>query len=182
MSLALPSKDYYLKTNTEADYLGAYHRYMTEVAVLLGANRTTAGPELMEVIKFEKRLANVRILCVKIHTFFSERFASDTESVACSTVKIIEHDGAFKDLKKKFNSLSSVPEQASLPEADRHDTSQIYKKMSVKQLHNLVPQIDWLQYLQTFLHKPIDENEHVVAYGLTYFAYMGKVLKSTPPR
>uniref|UniRef100_A0A0A9W738 Membrane metallo-endopeptidase-like 1 n=3 Tax=Lygus hesperus TaxID=30085 RepID=A0A0A9W738_LYGHE len=129
MSLALPSKDYYLKTNTDADYLGAYHRYMTEIAVLLGANRSTAGPELLEVIQFEKRLAN-----------------------------------------------------ASLPEADRHDTSQIYKKMTIKQLHDQVPQINWLQYLQTFLHQPIDENEHVVAYGLSYFAYMGRVLSSTPPR
>lgn len=74
--LALPSRDYYLKPSSEGD-LVAYHKYMTEIAILLGANAETAGAELQEVIKFEMKLANVRsidILCVlytlpfRIHT------------------------------------------------------------------------------------------------------------------
>lgn len=59
MTFALPSRDYYLKQSTEADYLEAYHRYMTEVAVLLGANATAAPSDLLDVIQFERRLANV---------------------------------------------------------------------------------------------------------------------------
>lgn len=58
MQLALPSRDYYLKPSSEGD-LKAYHRYMAQVAVLLGANATTAEDELEEVVQFEKRLANV---------------------------------------------------------------------------------------------------------------------------
>lgn len=58
--LALPSRDYYLKESSEGD-LRAYHRYMTQVAVLLGANPETASKELQEVVKFEMKLANVRL-------------------------------------------------------------------------------------------------------------------------
>jgi membrane metallo-endopeptidase-like protein 1 len=58
MQLALPSRDYYLKADSEGD-LKAYHRYMTEVAKLLGANASQAAEELQEVIRFEKELANV---------------------------------------------------------------------------------------------------------------------------
>lgn len=58
MQLALPSRDYYLKPSSEGD-LKAYHKYMTEVATLLGANATQAEQELMQVIQFERRLANV---------------------------------------------------------------------------------------------------------------------------
>jgi membrane metallo-endopeptidase-like protein 1 len=58
MQLALPSRDYYLKADSEGD-LKAYHRYMTEVAKLLGADVSQAAEELQEVIRFEKELANV---------------------------------------------------------------------------------------------------------------------------
>jgi predicted metalloendopeptidase len=58
MQLALPSRDYYLKEDSEGD-LKAYHRYMTEVAKLMGANASQAAEQLQEVIWFEKALANV---------------------------------------------------------------------------------------------------------------------------
>lgn len=56
--LALPSQDYYLKASSEGD-LQAYHKYMVSIAVLLGANETTADRELQDVVKFEMQLANV---------------------------------------------------------------------------------------------------------------------------
>lgn len=56
--LALPSRDYYLKPVSEGD-LKAYHRYMTQTAVLLGANAEKAFEELDHVVKFEMKLANV---------------------------------------------------------------------------------------------------------------------------
>jgi predicted metalloendopeptidase len=58
MQLALPSRDYYLKADSEGD-MKAYHRYMTEVAKLLGANASRAADELQEVIRFERELASV---------------------------------------------------------------------------------------------------------------------------
>lgn len=56
--LALPSRDYYLKSSSEGDLL-AYHKYMTQTAILLGANAETASEELQDVVKFEMKLANV---------------------------------------------------------------------------------------------------------------------------
>lgn len=59
--LALPSRDYYLKSSSEGD-LAAYHKYMTQTAILLGADPSKAGEELQDVVKFEMKLANVSLL------------------------------------------------------------------------------------------------------------------------
>lgn len=73
-----------------------------------------------------------------------------------------------------------------MPEQDRHDTSVIYKKMSLRELYILVPQLNWLEYFTTlFEFEPsikITENEKVVAYGLSYFRRMGKILARTDRR
>ncbi|XP_019868485.2 neprilysin-1-like [Aethina tumida] len=128
MQLALPSRDYYLKKSSEGD-MNAYHKYMTNIAVLLGANKTTAGDELKQLVEFERKLAN-----------------------------------------------------ASLPEQDRHDTSVIYKKLTLEELQKIVPQINWLEYLNSFLDVDLIDQEPVVAYGLSYFQEMGKILAETDRR
>nr|CAD7569224.1 unnamed protein product [Timema californicum] len=128
MQLALPSRDYYLKASSEGD-LKAYHKYMTEVALLLGANASTAAEELNKVIQFEKDLAN-----------------------------------------------------ASLPEADRHDTSAIYRKLKLSQLQVEVPQLNWLEYLNAFLDADITEDEPVVSYAMPYFSEMGRIIQRTDRR
>lgn len=56
--LALPSRDYYLKSSSEGD-LTAYHKYMTQTAILMGADAEVADIELGKVVKFEQLLANV---------------------------------------------------------------------------------------------------------------------------
>lgn len=56
--LALPSRDYYLKASSEGD-LNAYHKYMTQTAILLGADASVADHEMDQVVKFEQLLANV---------------------------------------------------------------------------------------------------------------------------
>jgi neprilysin len=58
LELALPGRDYYLKKNSENE-IKAYHKYMTEVAQLLGAKPETASEELSKVLHLERRLANV---------------------------------------------------------------------------------------------------------------------------
>lgn len=54
--LAMPSREYYLKSSND---LSAYHRYMTQIAILLGADKETASVEMQEVIDFEVSLAKV---------------------------------------------------------------------------------------------------------------------------
>lgn len=72
--------------------------------------------------------------------------------------------------------------QASLPEADRHDTSAIYRKLPLSSLQKIVPQIRWREYLETFLEDGITDSEPVVAYGLSYFIEVGKILATTDRR
>lgn len=54
--LAMPSREYYMKSSKD---LMAYHRYMTQIAILLGADKETAATEMQDVIDFEVSLANV---------------------------------------------------------------------------------------------------------------------------
>ncbi|XP_076757431.1 neprilysin-1 isoform X2 [Xylocopa sonorina] len=128
MQLALPSRDYYLKKSSEAQ-LKAYHRYMTNVAVLLGANPETAASEFDRVINLEKQLAN-----------------------------------------------------SSIPEADRHDTSAIYRKLTLGELQREIPQLKWRAYLQEFIRAPITEEEPIVAYAMPYFVRMGSIVQRTDRR
>ena len=58
MPLGLPSRDYFLHEDSQGD-LEAYHNYMTDVAVILGANRSEAETQLWDIIEFETKLANV---------------------------------------------------------------------------------------------------------------------------
>lgn len=78
--------------------------------------------------------------------------------------------------------LEKLKFQASLPEADRHDTSAIYRKLTLRELQAVVPQVKWLEYLNSFLDADITEDEPVVAYGLSYFIEMGKILADTDRR
>uniref|UniRef100_A0A1B0AC31 Neprilysin, neutral endopeptidase 1 n=1 Tax=Glossina pallidipes TaxID=7398 RepID=A0A1B0AC31_GLOPL len=55
--LPLYSRDVYLNADAEKARR-AYHKYMTETAVLLGANRSTAEQDFEEVLQFEIQLAN----------------------------------------------------------------------------------------------------------------------------
>jgi len=69
MALGLPSRDYFLHPDSEKD-LEAYHSYMTDVAELLGANRSRAADELWKVVQFEQLLANVSQNLLKNAIFF----------------------------------------------------------------------------------------------------------------
>uniref|UniRef100_A0A2M3YZA4 Putative m13 family peptidase n=1 Tax=Anopheles braziliensis TaxID=58242 RepID=A0A2M3YZA4_9DIPT len=127
--LALPSRDYYLKESSEGD-MKAYHRYMTQIAILMGADKDKAAEELQQIVQFEVRLAN-----------------------------------------------------ATLPEADRHDTSAIYTKITLPELQRRVPQIDWMQYLQTTLGTVrLQPNESIVSYAMPYLVELGKILRNTDRR
>uniref|UniRef100_T1ISE4 M13 family peptidase n=1 Tax=Strigamia maritima TaxID=126957 RepID=T1ISE4_STRMM len=68
---------------------------------------------------------------------------------------------------------------ASVPEADRHDTSSMYDKVILRELQEAVPEINWLNYLNTFLPITIDETEPVVIYAMSYLRKMGHIFKLT---
>lgn len=64
--LALPSREYYLKSNSNTD-LEAYLNYMTKIALILGADPATASDDMQEVLEFETQLANVSYSTIHKH-------------------------------------------------------------------------------------------------------------------
>lgn len=62
IQISLPKlgiKDKYLLPGFRGSIVKAYHKYMTQVAVIFGANRTQAQLELKEVLRFEIQLAKI---------------------------------------------------------------------------------------------------------------------------
>lgn len=60
---------------------------------------------------------------------------------------------------------------ASLPEADRHDTSAIYTKITLKQLQNQVPQINWKEYLQVMYNK----FKYLITFNYFFFLFLDHI-------
>jgi membrane metallo-endopeptidase-like protein 1 len=73
--------------------------------------------------------------------------------------------------------------QASTSEQDRHDTSAIYKKLTLSELQKEVPQLNWHEYLQTTLGDiKLNDDEEIVSYASPYLSEMGKILAETDRR
>ena len=60
-NLGLPSRDYYLHAESQRD-LQVYFEYMTDVAMIMGANKSEAEKQLHDVIELEIQLANVSFI------------------------------------------------------------------------------------------------------------------------
>ncbi|XP_064642955.1 neprilysin-1-like isoform X2 [Lineus longissimus] len=126
--LGFPSRDYFLETK-RSDHVEAYVKYMTSVAVLLGADKARADREFAEMLKFETELANI-----------------------------------------------------TMTQTEKQDTGALYMKMTLRELQQKVPEIQWLYYFNGLVEEELDENEKVVLFALKYFKKLGKLLKSTPKR
>lgn len=70
-----------------------------------------------------------------------------------------------------------------MPEADRHDTSAIYRKLTLVELQREVPHLNWTEYLQTTLGNiELQPEESIVSYAMPYLVQMGKILTETDRR
>lgn len=74
--------------------------------------------------------------------------------------------------------------QASIPEVDRHDTSAIYRKLTLGDLQREIPQLNWREYLQETLGIDVEmkDDEEVVVYAMPYLIQMGRILFETDRR
>jgi predicted metalloendopeptidase len=134
--------------------LRAYHIYMTELSVLFNSSFDFALQEFHEVLAFETALANV-IMSLNINILY--------------------------DMSKKICFMYFCL-QVSISEADRQDTSAIYRKDSLASLQMEVPEFNWTQYFQTFVHTELNPNEPIVSYAFPYLKDMAVLVKQTPPR
>ncbi|PVD37052.1 hypothetical protein C0Q70_04045 [Pomacea canaliculata] len=127
--LGMPSREYYLQAKSESEYVQAYLNFMRGVVSLLGSTEIPVDDQLMDLLEFETKLANV-----------------------------------------------------TRPQAERHDTGALYKKMSISQLQQLVPQMDWLVYLRGAVSPVLSGNDEVVVFAVEYLQDMMTIVRQTDTR
>jgi 4'-phosphopantetheinyl transferase EntD len=72
--------------------------------------------------------------------------------------------------------------QITLTQTEKQDTSGLYDKMTLLELQQKVPEINWIRYFNGLVKEELDENEKVVLFALKYFKKLGKLLTSTSKR
>ncbi|XP_042912794.1 neprilysin-2-like, partial [Parasteatoda tepidariorum] len=70
----------------------------------------------------------------------------------------------------------------SLPREERRDYDSMYHKYTISQLRELVPQIDWLKYLNGLLNDPITETETLVVMVPNFLKQFGELIAKTDKR
>lgn len=164
-SFGLPSRDYFLKPSSKKER-EAYLKLMVELAVLLGARAEYAQKEMIKVLDFETKLANVRT--THIRRSLSNLFGR--------TICFTSSSPPLLPIELRFEL------KASMPEADRQDTGAIYKKLTLKELQSVTPEFDWSLYLNTFMPIKIEMDEPVVVYAFSYLIDTIKIMQKTDPR
>ncbi|XP_026469709.1 neprilysin-4-like [Ctenocephalides felis] len=79
------------------------------------------------------------------------------------------------DFETKLAQITTAPE-------DRRNVSVLYQRLSIGRLKQLVPQIDWIRYLNIVLERPINPNETVVMFALGYMQDLVRLLARSDAR
>lgn len=85
---------------------------------------------------------------------------------------------AIEQMTKVLNFETELA-NATMPEADRHDTSAIYNRKTLQELNDTIPEFNWFAYLDSFMPTEVSLNDSVVVYSLNYYKKMGKILEKT---
>ncbi|XP_014272262.1 neprilysin-4 isoform X3 [Halyomorpha halys] len=90
-------------------------------------------------------------------------------------------DNVTKDAHETINFETSLAKITSSPD-ERRNVSELYQRMTVGELRNYVPQIDWTRYLTVVLNRPVNISENVVVFALRYLEDLVSLLGRTPSR
>ncbi|XP_022831252.1 endothelin-converting enzyme homolog [Spodoptera litura] len=91
----------------------------------------------------------------------------DPDHVKISADQLIEFE-------IKLAKITSAPE-------DRRNVSELYRRMPLRKLEELVPQVRWRRYLCVVMNRTVDPNETVVLFALCYVRHLVKLIKETEP-
>lgn len=74
--------------------------------------------------------------------------------------------------------------QISLPNEKRRNATALYNPFRLRQVQQMYPYIQWVEYINALLPKPlsVDENEVIVVSVPSYFESLGELLETTPKR
>lgn len=152
MELGLPRE---LLINANGNkILADYYSFMVDSANLFGANITKATPEMLDILRFEIKLAKVRC------DFFYNVFALNVIYFIIFLLQI------------------------SMTNAQRKNVSHIYNTMTVQELQANYPYLNWLEYFNVQLQNEtqIDQNETVIVLDKSYLQRLGSIMELTPKR
>jgi neprilysin len=62
---------------------------------------------------------------------------------------------------------------------DRTNISILYQKMKLSELHEEIPEIDWMRYLEIVQERSIDPDEKVIMFAKTYMKNLVKLIEKT---
>lgn len=65
---------------------------------------------------------------------------------------------------------------------ERRNVSQLYRRLSVRELHASVPAIDWHRYLAAVLGRPVRDEDPVVVFALRYMGDLAALVDKVPRR
>ncbi|CAH0579415.1 unnamed protein product [Chrysodeixis includens] len=91
----------------------------------------------------------------------------ETDHVKYSADKLIEFE-------IKLAKITSAPE-------DRRNVSELYRRMSLKKLEDLVPEVKWRRYLCVVMNRTVQSDETVVLFALCYVRHLVQLIEDTDP-
>ncbi|XP_063380922.1 neprilysin-4-like [Cydia fagiglandana] len=74
----------------------------------------------------------------------------------------------------KLANITSAPE-------DRRNVSELYRRMTLRKLEKLVPEVGWRRYLCAVMNRTVHSHETVVLFALTYVKHLVKLIDDTDP-
>ncbi|XP_047024708.1 neprilysin-4-like isoform X1 [Helicoverpa zea] len=74
----------------------------------------------------------------------------------------------------KLARITSAPE-------DRRNVSELYRRMPLCKLEELVPEVKWRRYLSVVMNRTVQPNETVVLFALCYVRHLVKLINHTDP-
>lgn len=92
----------------------------------------------------------------------------DSETATQTTNEII-------DFEIELAKVTSSPEE-------RTNVTVLYTKMTIEELHNEIPEIDWKRYLTILYERPVQSSEVIVIFSVNYMHGLVKLLAKTEKR
>lgn len=147
--LTLPTRENYLNKTGHEKVWNAYLDYMTRIVVLLGGNETDAKIQMTAVIDFETELAEI---------------TSELNINITLVAKIMVYFVIYSQLA---------------PAEDRRDEELLYHPMTLTELQDLAPFIDWREHFEDALRlvkRKVSDKERVVVYAPEYLTKLTKLV------
>lgn len=91
---------------------------------------------------------------------------------AADAAKVTDEIVAFET---ELARITSSPEE-------RTNVSVLYNKISIEELHNVIPQIDWSRYLSIVQERTVNRSEVVVMFAMEYMKLLVTLLGRTEPK